>query len=449
SLFINQLIWLNDDLVSATPRAFVYPLFAAFLYYLAKNRLIPCLTTMLLQGLFYPQLLLIEMAILSLKLLVKNSKSSVKSTLNKQPYIWWILGLIVTAIALYPVTQKPPELATVVTAQQMKQMPEFNPGGRSPFFSDGWFNYWFAGSSGLDLPLFPPIVWTSIALPWLWKTKLPVIKLITKKIDILKQIVIASLSMFVMAHILLPRLHLPSRYTYHSLRFAMAIATGIVITILFDLGKNWFRTKIKANKSFKLSDKIKITLITLFSLTVIIFPALPHVFIDWFQNWRIGTETEIYEYLAQQPKDIMVASLSKEINIIPAFTQRSIFLGEEFALAYHPSYYNQVQERAIALIQAQYTSDISVLKSFIQRYNIDYLLLNKVAFTSDYSLDQDWLIHSSWSDVTKNAIANLESGVSPILVEFMPSCSVVSTKDLNLLDTACILNKQLSIAERR
>jgi len=442
SLFINQLIWLNDDLVSATPRAFVYPLFAAFLYYLAKNRLITCLVLMLLQGLFYPQLLLIEMTILSVKLLNKNSKYLIKLTSKKQLYIWWISGFIVSAIALYPVTQKPPELATVVTAQQMQQMPEFNPDGRSPFFGGGWFNYWFAGSSGLDLPLFPPIVWASIVLPWLLKTKFPVIKLITNKIDILKQVTVASLGMFALAHILLPRLHLPSRYTYHSLRFVMAIATGIVITTLFNLGKNWFSNKIKARKSFNLSDKIKITLITLFSLIVIIFPAVPHVFINWFQNWRVGTAPEIYEYLAQQPKDIMVASLSKEVNTIPAFAQRSILIGEEFALAYHPSYYSQVEERAIALIQAQYTSDIKVLKSFIKQYDIDYLLLDKVAFTSDYSLDQDWLINSSWSDVTRNAIADLESEVSPVLVKFIEFCSVVTTKDLDLLDTTCIFENE-------
>ncbi len=72
SLFINQLIWLNDDLVSATPRAFVYPLFAVFLYYLARKLLISCLIIMFLQGLFYPQLLLIEITILSFRVLVKS-----------------------------------------------------------------------------------------------------------------------------------------------------------------------------------------------------------------------------------------------------------------------------------------------------------------------------------------------------------------------------------------
>ena len=47
SLMITQLIWTNDDLISATPRAFVYPLFAAFLYYLASERLFSCLLAML------------------------------------------------------------------------------------------------------------------------------------------------------------------------------------------------------------------------------------------------------------------------------------------------------------------------------------------------------------------------------------------------------------------
>ncbi|ELS00846.1 hypothetical protein Xen7305DRAFT_00005470 [Xenococcus sp. PCC 7305] len=467
SLFITQLIWLNDDLVSATPRAFLYPLFAAFLYYLSQNKLIPCLVLMLLQGLFYPQLLLIEVTIITLVLFENNGNflikllphSKIKTKIKREPFCryakryplglpsafclrWWILGLIVTAIALYPITQKAAELATVVSAQQMQQMPEFNLDGRSPFFGGGWLDYWFTGSSGLNLPIFPTIIWLGVALPWLLKTKLPVINLITQKIAILKQITIASLLMFLLAHLLLPRLHLPSRYTYHSLRFVLAIATSIVITILFDLGKTWVRKKIRANKSLTLSEKIKITLITLFSFAIIIVPAVPYVFIYGFQNWRVGTNSEIYEYLAEQPKDIIVASLSKEINNIPAFTQRSILVGEEFALAYHPSYYNQVQQRVIALIQAQYSPDIEVLKSLIQQYDVDYLLLDNTAFTTEYLLDNNWLMNSSWSDVTRNAIADLESGSSPILLEFVKPCSVLSTEDFNLLNIDCVLQQK-------
>ncbi|WP_319422480.1 hypothetical protein [Pleurocapsa sp. FMAR1] len=440
SLFVNQLIWLNDDLVSATPRAFLYPILAAFLYYLSKKELVACLLLMLLQGLFYPQLLLVEIIVFSLNLLIVKDKILFKFTSQKEPYIWWILGGIVTAIALFSQVQKPPELAILVTAQQMQQMPEFNSGGRTPFFGGGWFNYWLAGDSGLSLPLFPSVVWSGLALPFLLKTKLPITKLITKKISILIQVAIASILMFIAAHILLPKLHLPNRYTYHSLRLVMAITTAIVLTILIDIAKNWLLKKLQSKTSFKTSEKIKIAVITIFSITIIVLPAIPYVFTNWCQNWKIGTATEIYQYLAGQPKDTLVASLSKDADNIPAFSQRSILIGGEFAFAYHPIYYNQFKQRTIDLLEAQYSPNPKVLKSFIQKYKVDYLLLDNNAFTANYLLDKNWLVNSSWSAKTNKNISQLESNVSPALLKFVLSCSVRSTGNLNLVDSNCIVN---------
>ena len=438
SLLINQLIWLNDDLVSATPRAFIYPLFAAFLYYLSINSLIPCLVLMLLQGLFYPHILLIEMVILSLRLLIFKGKFLIQLTTIKHYYIWWLAGLIVTAIALYPITQKPPELAITVTAEQMRQMPEFNLDGRSPFFGGGLLNYWFAGSSGLSLPLFPTIVWSGLLLPWLLTTKLPVIKSITNKISIIQQVTITSLLMFIMAHLLLPKLHLPSRYTYHTLRFMLAIASAIVLTFMIELIKNKVNRKLKHKIPGKLSTKIKLATIALFGMIMIIVPALPTIFIDGYQGWKIGEDKAIYQYLAQQPKDILVASLSKQANNIPAFSQRSILVGGEFAMAYHPAYHNQIRQRTVALLQAQYSSDVAVLKSFIQQYNIDYFLLDHTAFSLKYFTRKKWLINSSWQDETQQAIKQLKSGTTPALARFISPCTAISTEDLILLDAACI-----------
>lgn len=436
SLFINQLMWLNDDLVSATHRAFIYPLFAAFLYYLAKNKIIPCLILMLLQGLFYPHILLIEMAILSLRLVVKQKKSKIWLTQKKQPYIWWIAGFVIGAIALYPITQKPIELATTVTATQMAQMPEFNLGGRNAFFGGGWFNYWLTGSSGLSLPLFPTIVWVGLLLPWLLRKKTRVTKLVKPQIQILSQVTIASVLMFAIAHVFLPKLHLPSRYTYHTLRFVLAITTGLVLTILWDSSKKWLKSKRK----FNLLDRVKIVLVALFALTVIIFPAIPTVFTNWFQNWQLGKIPEVYQYLAEQPKDILVASLSEEANNIPAFSQRSILVGREFAMAYHPVYYDQIKQRTVDLLQAQYSSDPKVLQSFIRQYDVDFLLIDQNAFTPQYLLDQDWLINSSWSAENRKVIKILRSKNSPASQKAISSCTVVATRTLNLLESACILN---------
>ncbi|MGD1920334.1 MAG: hypothetical protein ACFCAD_16495 [Pleurocapsa sp.] len=393
---------------------------------------------MLLQGLFYPHILLIEMAIFSLRLLVIKKTLSIKLTNKKQPYVWWIAGLIITAIALYPITQKPPELAITVTAQQMEQMPEFNLGGRSVFFGGGIFQYWFAGSSGLSLPLFPTVVWLGIALPWLLKTKLPIVNLITNKSQILQQVTVASLLMFLFAQILLPILHLPSRYTYHTLRFVLAISTGIVVTILLDLTKKYFKHK----KQFDLLEKTKIAVVSIFAIAIVIFPAIPYVFSNWFQNWKVGTAPEVYQYLAQQPKNILVASLSEEANNIPAFSQRSILVGREFAMAYHPTYHNQIKQRTVDLLQAQYSVDLNIIQSFIDKYAIDYWLLDSNAFDTEYLKEKDWLINSSWVQETNQINEQLEMGSDSILEKSVSSCSVVSTENLNLLDANCILRKR-------
>lgn len=44
SLVLNQNLWVQDDLVSGTARSFLYPCFLAFLYYLLRGSLLPCLT---------------------------------------------------------------------------------------------------------------------------------------------------------------------------------------------------------------------------------------------------------------------------------------------------------------------------------------------------------------------------------------------------------------------
>ena len=437
TLFVNQLIWLNDDLITATPRAFLYPYLAAFLYYLSINSLIPCLILMLLQGWFYPHILLIEMGVLTLRLLLIKRKS-LRLTAKKTFYIWWVMGLIVTAIALYPLTQNPPELATVVTAQQMQQMSEFNLGGRTPFFGTG-IRFWFYDNSGLSLPAFPTIVWCSLGLPWLLTTKLPTVNLITNKIVILLQVTIASLSMYVLAHLFLPVLHLPSRFTYHSLRLILGITTAIVLTIILDTLKIWLDKKLHLSKSLKLLDKIKLALIIIASTTIVVVPAIPFIFTS-FQNWKVGTNPEIYQYLARQPKDVLVASLSEDANNIPAFSQRSILVGGEFAFAYHPTYYHRVRQRTVDLLQAQYSPDPEVLTSFIRKYGIDYIVLDKTAFTPEYLLEKDWLINSSWRDETELAIAQIETKSTSAIAKLILDCSVVSTDNSYLIDTTCILS---------
>ena len=99
--------------------------------------------------------------------------------------------------------------------------------------------------------------------------------------------------------------------------------------------------------------------------------------------------------------------------------------------------------RAKATIQAQYAVTSEPLLRLIQEYSVDYVLLDRTAFTPEYLANKKWLIYSSWQDVTQEAIASIKQKKSFILPPLVSTCSVVTTESNYLLDTQCI-NYQLS-----
>ena len=133
TLFLNQLLWSKDDLISATPRAFFYPLFLAFLYYLSRRSLWPCLLALSLQCLFYPQTALLSCAILGLRLLRRTGR-----TLGLSRDRWdlkcAIAGLCLTAILFLPYALTASEFGPVITLAEARHMAEFDSDGRASFF---------------------------------------------------------------------------------------------------------------------------------------------------------------------------------------------------------------------------------------------------------------------------------------------------------------------------
>lgn len=436
-LLFNQSIWNNDDLISATPRAFVYPLLAAFLYYLVENSLVPLLIAIALQGLFYPQVLLVEIATLSVRLFRWQGWFPQLSK-DKEDYLYWICGLIVAALVLLPFVLDRSDFSTVVSLEQMKTMPEFGTRGRNQYFGVNPLWFVFLGNSGLKIPLFPSILWAAFVLPLWQKSRQSLAKFVTEDVKIIWQLTIASLGMFFLAHLLLPKLHLPSRYTHHSLRFVMPIAAGIVLLGLLKSAWYWWQKKRQTRTKFTQRESFLIGLVALFASIAIVVPAIPSGVLILLQTWVVGKAPTVYEFLAEQPKDITIASISPEGDNISAFALRSVLVGREFALAYHPTYYQQIQQRAIDTVLAQYSEDLSITKAIIEKYGINFFLIDRNAFTPEYLLKQEWLINSSFSNAIKTTIEQLKAGEIPALQKLSDRCSVVSTEKVILLEASCI-----------
>jgi len=441
TFILNQNFWFKDDISSASPRAFLYPIFAAFLYFLSRQSLIPCLITIALQGLFFPQAVLLEIAILTVRLLQwQNGKPQISS--NREDYLFWLCGVAVALIVLLPFALESSKFGAIITVAQMRAMPEYGWRGRNEYFGVHPLKFIFGGSSGLRAPLLPLIIWFSIGLPLLLKSKLPLVQSITQKVEILAQVLFASLAMFLLAHLLLFKLYYPNRYTYHSLRFVMATAAGIAILILLATGWRWLHHKQQTETPLSQRELRLTRLIGLFIVISIVIPAVPVLFLN-SQGWIVGEASEIYQFLASQPKNIVIASVAKEADNLPAFSQRSVLVSREVAIPFHLGYYEQLQERATAIIRSQYSSELTEAKQAIQQHGIDFFLLDRTAFDPSYLFTKDWLINSSFREVVLEASTRLKQGNIPAFAQLEDQCATVSTEAYILLDAACILNIDL------
>ncbi|MBF2078368.1 MAG: hypothetical protein IGR76_07565 [Synechococcales cyanobacterium T60_A2020_003] len=448
SVLLSQALAMTDAIFSATPKAFIYPLFLAFLYYLLRRSPLPCAISLGLLGLFYPQVMLVGAGVLVLRLGMWD-RGRLKIVTDGRDRQVCITGLVAAFVVLLPYVVLPNPFGPVVTAEAARRMPEFLPGGRSAFFDDAnpW-SFWTKGRGGLRLEsiLTPATNALGLLLPLCirFPARLPLVRALTRNVVLLPQLLITSLGLFALAHLLLFKLHLPSRYTEHSLRVLLTISAGIVITVVMDALIQWAfpGSPAESNGSTDVAQRspLKTTAAIagtgLLSALLVFYPAFVAEFP--IPRYEIGTEATLYRYLRSQPPDTLIASLDNEANNLPTFAQRPILTGDEYALPYHVGYYTEIRKRTSDLIQAQYSLEPSQVRSLIEEYGIDFWLVRSSAFNPKYLQNNPWL--QQYQPAAEDAIATLDAGQLPVLQTVVPTCTLLESDRLALLETQCILN---------
>ncbi|MEO0834722.1 MAG: hypothetical protein AAFY16_01785 [Cyanobacteria bacterium J06642_3] len=434
TLLFNQNIWRQEGLISGTPRNFAYPLFFIFLYYLLKRSLLGVCLAILLASLFYPTLVLIFAGVLLVQLWQIDGYQ-LRLCQKRQTYLFSITGLAVALVVLFPYIFSTAAYAPVITMEEARSLPEFFSGGRASFFDDDTWDFWFNGSrSGIKLSsaLSPQLAYGGLLLPLLLRfpNKFSLSQKINPAISSLRDLLIASFGLFFAAHALLFRLHLPSRYTVRSLRVIVIIAASITLMLLLEA---IFRWAINSQTYLKVKSITALVTVVIFLTALIGYPATRNSFVK--TGYQRGLYPELYQFLQQQPKDILIASLTREADLIPSFTKRSILVSREYAIPYHLGYYKPFRQRVIDLIEAQYTSDLEQVKRFINHYQIDFWLIEKSSFTPEYLTQNRWL--QDHQPATAIAINNLIQGNGAI-AKLQNSCSVFQDNQHSLLNTDCI-----------
>ena len=449
TVMFNQNLWMKDDLSSGTARGFVYFLFLAFLYYLLRKSLLPCLITIVLLGIFYPQCVFISVGILILRTLDWQA-GKFRFSRQRHHYVFCVVGTGVAFSVMLIYALRSSDFAPVITVAQAKKLPELLSGGRSAFFFNNPFIHYLGDTrGGIFSPwLFSPITLCfAFFLPWLWRfrARFPLLGQLTEEIVILPQILITSLGMFCAAHILLFRLYLPSRYIGYSFRVVITLSAAIALTTILDtvLSNSFYRGKVYPlpRKFFALSFTVILAISLLFYYPVFIknFPK---------PAYRIGNYPPLYEFLKTQPKDTLIASIDPEVDNLPSFTQRRILAGREYAIPWHFGYYSQFRQRTLDLIQAQYSSNLTDVNNLMEKYGVDFWLLRNDTFTIDYIKKNKWLKQYLVSKLkedelvklTNNIVQDLQQGAVPALSKVIPNCTVIGVQNYVVLDAKCIAN---------
>lgn len=421
-LLLNQNLWLLNDLVSGTPRAFFYVLFLGFIYYLLRPQLIGYLLFIVLQGLFYPQVVLISAAILIIKAIAQ-----------RQNKYFYLVGLVLAILTLAVYKLQSGEFTKVVSVETAKQLPEFYSGARSAFFSNKPWHFWLSAERSGFFPFewqYSALCSFGLLLPIISKfsQQFPLVRQLQDSVIIIWQILWASLGLFCLSHLMLFRLHLPSRYSQHSWRIILALTTGITLAILIH----------RLVDQITSAPKIQSGIVAI-AIIVLLYPTYAVRSYPYRLGYVTGKTPELYQFLQQQPKDVVIATLSSEADFIPSLAQRTVLVSREYSIPYHWDYYQQIRQRTKDLIQAQYSLNQVDLARFIQKYQVDLWLLESKAFTVEYLNSNLWW--GQFQPEMQNAIASLHQAKQPAIISQIDRCSIFRTAKLSLLDTKCMLEE--------
>jgi hypothetical protein len=419
AVLLCQCLWLSTDLCSATPRAFFYPFFCAFLYYHATNRQAATLIAIFLQGLFFPPGALVSLGVVALTFLTPDRNGPVRV----RDYWFFIAASAAVILPAWLYLHTSQKFGPIISFPAARQMTEFAPGGRVPFFYPDLWNYWMHGAGGLHIQSRPSWLFAAFLWPLLacFPRQFPLLHRFRNAQQFLLQIALSALLLFAAAHLLLFRLYLPSRYTQHPSRILFAIAAAVATMALLDSFLRW-----AASRSFRAAP----LLVTIFLLWIVCFP----IFLSRFPRvgYIEGNAKNLYQFFAKQPTSIRIASIADEANNLPSFCRRTIIFGVETAVPFHPGYYLPLRDRALAIARAQYSPDLAVVQQCIRDQRIDFWLLDRGAFTTEH-------VHDNRALRQLRETITLSERTPPFLQHPPPECVAFADPQFVVVDTHSVL----------
>jgi len=206
---------------------------------------------------------------------------------------------------------------------------------------------------------------------------------------IIYDIVISSSILFVIAHLVLFKLHLPSRYVLYTM--------PVAFILLLASNAESFIKGIKSRYGFGSAVKMANAKRVLGALGILAMVMMGYQ----IAYSRPGREkVELYEFISTLPKDVLIAGYPEDMDGVPLLSKRKVLMNMELALPYYTNYYSEIRSRTFDFFTAYYASDTSKITGFCEKYGIDYLVMNKGHF--DWQFLNGKIYYSPFGEYAKS-----------------------------------------------
>jgi hypothetical protein len=439
TVLLSWYVWQYDDLPSASARAFLLPVLASMLWALAADRPTVAAALTGVISLFYPAGAAIGVALLGVRLLRRPGGESLRwrrwprLTTDRASWLAFGVATVLAVAVLLPSQLAGSRFGPTISFARALAMPEFGPGGRSAFFVGDAFGYWVESyRSGLDLrvfdqaPPYVPILFKYAALAsllpvlLLLRRRLPTVRMLDRRALLLLQLLAASFALFFLAHLVLFRLYLPSRFVQWSLPLVLAVAAGLALGMLVD--------ELARRSPPRARHALAAALALLLAGGLALYPA------GYIGLFVTDEHPAVTRYLRAQPKDILVAGVPTDADSIPAFAARRVLVAREYSLPYHVGYYDELSRRTSDLIEVYYSDSESRLAEFAARYGVDFFLVNRYAFRKG-RIGETWV--APYEPYTSAVADKLDRSRRFVLLELARRCAVVDDGDVAVVPASC------------
>lgn len=371
-----------------------------FLYYFLRKDYLKTGFAIILQALFYPPIFIVSLFSYAISF-IRYKQGVVSFERDKRKLIYFLTTLIICAAILVPkYLFSSQEFGKVMTIAQLKAAPDFYRNERHKFDKppNTKTSYFFSSMAerltndmdGISLS-YSTILLFGISLILLILLRKKALKLRGE----LWCFFASSCFFYILSNQVMLVLFEPSRYVRVPFPVFLIIFNAVNFDILIStIQKNIYRR----------------ALILFFIIGMFIF-YLPSI---RGAGEYIATDKKLYDFLSGLPKNILVAGHPENMNYVPTYAKRKVFLVEEMLLPYFPKFYNEMKKRTYDFFDAYYAVSAEQVYAFCAKNGITHFVVYESHFSEDYlqkkifyySPFNDWIINLINKRYKKHFILN-------------------------------------------